>query len=507
MKKIPLNHYPSHQRFGKFCLLLTSLLLFLFSSCKKDTSPIIEEPAINAVEISKVKAWFNKGENVSLITKSNNWLKKVSANWSKAYNSTVDSQTVYEVAIHNPNRIFVATGTVEIKQIEKFEKRSLIRLLIFEDLATNKMTSCFMVMVAGESYDIKKTPLNDLHYRDYQNYTGTVDFYSLDGNFVNGWALEQGKVTHRKSPSNKNSIGMLGNKKLSYAPIPCGTRQELHWQQNCVTIDPIPGQGGEASTTCTWSPYYTNETLYCESDGNGGYTPPSGGGGGSDPTEPPNHPDSLKNPCDQATKLAQDAKFKQLMTNLKNKVTDNKEYGYFYKNNAAGSPENETAVEGLTAKEGIDFTVSTKIDGFMHTHYTGLLSIFSAADIWSMAKLYKDGNMVNPKTFTVAVVTASGTQYLLKIDDLSKFNTYSTSLASSSSIRILEQALESFPFAIKQTGRTPDQNEKAFIQFLQTSKTGLRLFKGNTNFTEWSPKKYESGQIKNNPCDGIILEE
>ncbi len=140
-----------------------------------------------------------------------------------------------------------------------------------------------MVMVAGESYDLKKTRLTELHYLDYKNFTGTVDFYSLTGNLVNGWALAQGKVTHSKTSSDGSKMRILGNGKLMYAPEPCGTRQQLHWRQLCNTVSPGEGMSGDPVTTCTWDPYYTTETIYCESDGNGGYNPP---GGGTPPAEP-----------------------------------------------------------------------------------------------------------------------------------------------------------------------------------------------------------------------------
>jgi hypothetical protein len=131
-----------------------------------------------------------------------------------------------------------------------------------------------------------------------------------------------------------------------------------------------------------------------------------------------------KNPCDESKKLAQDTKFKQLFVNLQNKVSDNKEHGYLITKDANGKITSEIPIAGLANTAEIEFDVANKIDGYIHSHYTNLLPVFSYSDLVAMALIYKSNRMNNPQTFTAGVVTASGTQYLLFIDDEIKFKTF-----------------------------------------------------------------------------------
>ena len=96
-------------------------------SCKKE---IVTAPQqtfnVSAGELTSVKQWFNTGNNLDLLAKPASWLNSTSAKWDKAYSQTFNKQNVYELAISNPDRIFAATGTVDTKQIERYENRSLI---------------------------------------------------------------------------------------------------------------------------------------------------------------------------------------------------------------------------------------------------------------------------------------------------------------------------------------------------------------------------------------------
>jgi len=47
-----------------------------------------------------------------------------------------------------------------------------------------------------------------------------------------------------------------------------------------------------------------------------------------------------------------------------------------------------------------------------------LYRFFSAADVKAICEMYRLNQMNNPLTFTAGVVTGSGTQYLLKIENL-----------------------------------------------------------------------------------------
>ncbi|MBK7883165.1 MAG: hypothetical protein IPJ81_04690 [Chitinophagaceae bacterium] len=204
------------------------------------------------------------------------------------------------------------------------------------------------------------------------------------------------------------------------------------------------------------------------------------------------------NPCEQADKLEKNTGLKDKFTALKNKTNQNKEYGYMYKINS-DITVNAIEIEGEANAAGIDVTITEKFDGFIHSHYTGLLSVFSRDDIYAMAKMYIGDKMIDPSTFTAGVVTASGTQYILKIDDIVKFKAYAENMVNNNAIEDLSDLYDKFYKITPKNSK--EQNEKAFLQYLQQTKSGLRLFKGNDNFNDWQPKKVDANNnVVDNPC-------
>jgi hypothetical protein len=283
--------------------------------------------------------------------------------------------------------------------------------------------------------------------------------------------------------------------------------------EGCVYVpmggdDPWPGCDDVPAEQQAWGCYYeyeqvcqeinepnicagypSEEECYCalyNICGNGG-----GDGGNSEP-------DELPDPCEQANNLESNSEFKEKFISLKNKTNQNKEYGYVFKNDSP-TTINEIELEGEENSAGIDFIPIEKLDGFIHSHYTGLLSIFSPDDIYAMAAIYVNDKMVDPSTFTVGVVTASGTQYILKIDDVAKFKTFAENLINNNTFEIFSRVYNDLYKITPQNAK--EQNEKAFLQYIQQTNSGIRLFKGSDNFNDWQSKKVDgNGNIVNNPC-------
>jgi hypothetical protein len=182
-------------------------------------------------------------------------------------------------------------------------------------------------------------------------------------------------------------------------------------------------------------------------------------------------------------------------------ANENKEYAGVYTQNATvGNIESWQPVSGQENTAEISLSVSGKVDGLLHSHYTGLLSIFSPDDVYSMANLYVSERMNDPSMFTLGVVTASGTQYLLKIEDQTKFDKFAKSLVNNSTLDVYSHAYQ-YIYKISQEN-TNDANEKSFLQYIQQSNSGLRLFKGNATFTTWESKKVDANNnVVNNPCN------
>ncbi|WP_313096698.1 hypothetical protein [Empedobacter sp.] len=224
--------------------------------------------------------------------------------------------------------------------------------------------------------------------------------------------------------------------------------------------------------------------------------------GGADPGNP-NENTNNDSPCEKAKSIGKNNKTIDLMkNNLKPKTSDNKEYGYVLveENNII----HEFPVEGKTNDKGIDLYINGKIDGFIHSHYTGLLSVFSLDDIFGIAFLYKNGNIYNTSTFALGIVTASNTQYILVIDNISKFTSFTESIMIDNQIN--ETALSDYEYFFKNMySITPENNlstnENNFIDFLEKSNTGLKVLKGSEDFKNWNLlNKNSSGDIIEQYC-------
>ncbi len=216
---------------------------------------------------------------------------------------------------------------------------------------------------------------------------------------------------------------------------------------------------------------------------------------GAQPTSPPPLPaDTTYDPCSSADSLETNSSFKNLFIDLKTKVTQNKEFGDLIKKTGLDSftlavPQ----IEGPENKLGIDnINFPSTIDGMLHSHFntdtdsTRGLSVFSPDDLWSFAKMYLNNQITNPATFTFGVVTDSGTQYILKIENATKFRAWAEKLTQGS-LRMFKwvygKTLKILPTNSNQL------NEKLFLKYIQTMNegSGLKLFRGNSNFTEWQP--------------------
>ncbi|KFE97369.1 hypothetical protein [Chryseobacterium luteum] len=141
---------------------------------------------------------------------------------------------------------------------------------------------------------------------------------------------------------------------------------------------------------------------------------PGQGGGGSDPGviggdcgvygncgdggsgENPNNSNDA-DPCEKSKKIGKNDKTKDLFEGLKTKVNSTKEFGQILKE--SGGQINSTSVEGESGTGGIDFSISEQIDGVIHSHYSGLLSIFSPADLASLSVIYAKGKIKDINTF------------------------------------------------------------------------------------------------------------
>ncbi|MEI9956581.1 MAG: hypothetical protein WDM90_09840 [Ferruginibacter sp.] len=247
--------------------------------------------------------------------------------------------------------------------------------------------------------------------------------------------------------------------------------------------------------------------------GGGTPTPPTPGGGSTcnlqggpwygfvppiDPCAPPLPPqvpstrDTILNPCKQIQILQNNAGFKTMMQDLKdhaNNPNDTTEHGYVYNYLPASNSVSIGAITGQPGKKyiDIDYTGTGSADGVAHNHFINSLSVFSPQDLWGLAKIFTTKNaMIDSSTFTIPLVTASGTQYIMMIENITKFRKWANKYLQLG-LKFNEN-IYTDNYQINRTN-TKEDNELHFLQFLKTSlgDCGLKLFKGNADFTQWTP--------------------
>lgn len=484
--------------------ILLALVGLLAIGCKKHKLVAPDNAGQqNGINLTALQKLYNQKN--ARQTLSNSWLSSIKPNWDKAVRYQNEKETVYEVEIENPDRVFIAAATVDAKKADEFERKSSMKLVFLEKKGNQRLSVFVMVLVAGpdtEITDISKLPL---HYKAFGNFSGIVNYYEVDGSFTNGWVYQNGKIIAKLSPKYTDKALTKQNEDIGVmnAPVePCGTYRQLHWRRECV--------GVEGYQNCNWASYYTTEVLYCPvndggggDSGNGGYQAPNDDEEEDTENPEPNPADSTKIPCRQANLLAQNAKFKQLMAQLKTYVsdtTDKKEYLYAFSFNSSGKPTGMTSLTGTANQPMVSVNVPAPVDAIIHSHYAGnLYSIFSFADLQVLATFRYINFIKNPKTFTLGLVTAKGTQYLLKIDDLAKFDAFANRLTINKESTHDLNTLWQKRYNMNVNNSIAD-NELNFIKFLEGENSGLKLFKGNNTFTEWNAKKIQNGAVVDDPC-------
>jgi hypothetical protein len=202
--------------------------------------------------------------------------------------------------------------------------------------------------------------------------------------------------------------------------------------------------------------------------------------------------DTTKTPCAQAKAMATDANFKAEMADLKTKTGLPNEVGYTIDANG-----NYTYVQGIAGAASIDLAPTTLLSGYIHTHYTGTFPTFSGSDIKAIYQLQQVGKISNISKFTAGVVTASGTTYILKINDPTKFAAFAASnLNTDANFKSFENFYANNQ-TVNQTLRGMDlvsSYEAALLTALKDS--GITLLKGDINgFSSWSTEKINTNNV------------
>lgn len=192
-----------------------------------------------------------------------------------------------------------------------------------------------------------------------------------------------------------------------------------------------------------------------------------------------------------------DPEFVKVLNELAGLTSENYEAGRIYQYKVNNSGYDFFDIDGKAGEPWIDWKAvpGTNIGGFIHTHYDGLLPIFSPEDLLIPGYWDSLGGLADLERFSLGVVTPFGT-YFLQITDIKQYKEFYSEYGSESGKEALEEAYNFFMHFL-----TPDFDyERAFAHFLNSSKTGLTLMKKANNqfnkvfFDDWK------GDVIEKPC-------
>ncbi|WP_162618528.1 hypothetical protein [Pedobacter yulinensis] len=177
--------------------------------------------------------------------------RKLTPNWDRVVVRKEARQTVYEVYLKNPDKLFITSLSKTASNLEELAKKDDIRLLIFENNITQKlMYAAFMLIenTGNMSPDV-------IHYRSTTGFDGKLFFFHAGGTFSNGWVYKKGTIT-------EGITSGVGSTKsgAQTADFQCHSGFAQTYTFGCISA-------GGASPTCGWVPsgqQYVTQCAYVE---------------------------------------------------------------------------------------------------------------------------------------------------------------------------------------------------------------------------------------------------
>ena len=268
-------------RFIAGTMYIVAILVGLFIySCKREVSQPEE-----ILTVSEAQQWFESQSNKSVTLKSGGDRKfpELKNDWAHAHVSQNDSLGIVDVDVLSKGKFsFVLPDGKRAMDSTGNDKylNSLSRLVVQKNKRTGNMVCFVMTMVASPAYMEKNNfdLTTNTYLKRQRDFTGTVFYHTVTGEFVNGWRITDGKVVGTCTRLQG------GNSEIT---LKSATKEDCY----CVTVT-LYNQfcmdwyinGRYSYTNCEnrvaeYEDYY----LYCS------YEPSDGGGsGGGDYEDDPN---------------------------------------------------------------------------------------------------------------------------------------------------------------------------------------------------------------------------
>ncbi|HEX8561850.1 MAG TPA: hypothetical protein VF676_02615 [Flavobacterium sp.] len=212
-------------------------------------------------------------------------------------------------------------------------------------------------------------------------------------------------------------------------------------------------------------------------------------------------------PCQKMTLLKNDAVFKQKMMTLKTAATQwsfEKTYT-IYDDTTPNDPPSQSDNFDYSEFQGTSFNPSAQysyypnIKGVIHSHYNGLLSVFSPTDLVDLYNLLNNPQITEDLFY--GVVTKSGTAYILQIGDRDAFLAFGLKYLSTQSKFYDFETRKFSKYNIKPSNSNI-ANEEGFMEMLTDLNLGLNVYKANSDFSNYEKLTYNNNSgVVPAPCN------
>jgi hypothetical protein len=235
--------------------------VLLITGCKKDANEVSENS--DAFSVATAKQWYANNAGTKQNNLNGNSRKKIgnfSPLWDKAFTGNDDKYEVVEAPLSFDKTLGFASSS----NADKNNINGLTRMLILKNKKSGEIKPALM-HVFSKSGTVDK----DISYsKRNKDFTGNIFFTDLDGEFVNGWQYESGKIIRKgdKEVSSNNVSAKL--------PTPgdggeCQILEIIWYERDCQEVAYNSG----VYTCGPWQYLSATYVTYC--------LPTGGGGGGS----------------------------------------------------------------------------------------------------------------------------------------------------------------------------------------------------------------------------------
>ncbi|MCQ9640210.1 hypothetical protein MP478_12550 [Chryseobacterium sp. WG14] len=396
--------------------------------------------AVNILLFTSIQSCMHESLETEIVNVQSDPVSYIKSEYMRGKDMVVGKQVEWEKARKYDDGKNIILITVPIKN----QGSKIIEELTFR-IDNNKVSGHLWKFESERGFNSSDYSLSA--HQIMEKMTGTASYIALEGSMRYKIQLVDGKFIEEIAYRDHGGI-LPGRCKPCHGEI----------DEIVITVPGGGGTGGGIDPT-------TNPS-----------TPIPGGVGGPTNPQNPDNPPKNEEPCKKIKQQKNDPNYKAKTDYLKSKTGASSESGFRVGSPVPGSGQTETQYQELSNSPGtsqLDFKIFNNTFGVMHSHYDGLIPIFSPGDINNFIQLLlnaKANNIPLDNVF-LTVVTSSGT-YQLRGDGINADN---LSLYTDTQIDALN--LE-YIKKIGDSNISTENLQKGFLEFMKRNMniTDAKLF-------------------------------